>query len=247
MRALGELEQNSQLLHPDWVGALDKFTPALTGHGSLPLFSGCYDGSVRLWLTGLNAQHGTTALPESATLELKGHTQPIKALASFTDPNASDPAALSLGLVSGSLDRSILLWRVQITKRALSGTHAKSSAQEGCSGRQTMRLVGHEGGVEDLDVDPTSLLMCTGSWDHTVKIWDLRDEATDYNADNEEATEEGPKKKKQKKSKSSLIERVSDRPASWTQLTVNRNPFAPTPATKVSSMPFTSVNKVRAW
>ncbi len=207
MRALGELEQNSQLLHPDWVGALDKFTSTLTDHAQLPLFSGCYDGAVRLWLTG----HNTTVMPDNASLELTGHTQPIKAIASFADPNATDTASLSLGVVSGSLDRSIIMWRVQITKRALSGKHDKSSPQEGCSGVQAMRLVGHEGGVEDLDVDPTSLLMCTGSWDHTVKIWDLRDEATDYNADNEEVPEDGPKKKKQKKNKSTStqIERVS--------------------------------------
>lgn len=79
-------------------------------------------------------------------LKLEGHKGKVTSL-SFS-PN-------SLSLVSGSADKTIIVWNVQ-------------------TGEEKMRLIGHKGAVRTVGYSPDGKCIASGADDATVILWDAQ-------------------------------------------------------------------------
>lgn len=141
--------------HDDWVSSIDVLStssPAAVwgGEERAPvagqekILSGSYDGLLRVW--NMSSQ----VLATSPSSQNGGHTAGIKA-AKFLSPSH---------LVSSGLDRTLRVWRFDVSEDQLS---AQIQAE--------LELYGHRGSVDDICVHLPSKRIVSASVDHTVGLW----------------------------------------------------------------------------
>lgn len=82
---------------------------------------------------------------------LSGHTGPVKGVAWMSKPTAE-----SASFVTASQDFSLFHWKVDTTNKTNEAIN---------------KYVGHTGSVECVAVEPTFERFCSGSWDHSIKLW----------------------------------------------------------------------------
>ncbi|XP_031496264.1 ribosome biogenesis protein WDR12 homolog isoform X1 [Nymphaea colorata] len=134
-------KQEDPCVHDDWVSALDGSHPSL-------ILSGCYDGNGRVW------RHGATC-----THILEGHTGAIASV-SIVDAKANDHNG-KFCVATASKDRTLRLWKFNAGD--LVECPKKVSAFK--------ILRGHTSSVQSVSSDPSGQMVCSGSWDCSVKLW----------------------------------------------------------------------------
>jgi guanine nucleotide-binding protein subunit beta-2-like 1 protein len=88
--------------------------------------------------------------------ELKGHGGWVTAIATTLEQPDT--------IISASRDKSIIVWKL-----------AKSNNEEGLEsyGRPQRRLTGHSHFVQDVAISVDGMFALSGSWDGTLRLWDL--------------------------------------------------------------------------
>jgi len=92
--------------------------------------------------------------------ELRGHGGWVTAIATTEDvPDR---------VISSSRDRSVIVWALDITEEA-------DITKEGTflGGKPKRRLTGHSHFVEDVAISSDGMFALSGSWDATLRLWDL--------------------------------------------------------------------------
>ena len=89
---------------------------------------------------------------------LKAHNGWVTAIATTPQPPDSNPNAANM-IVSASRDKTLLVW--QLTR------------QEGAYGYPRKSLKGHSHFVQDVVVSSDGNYALSGSWDGTMRLWDL--------------------------------------------------------------------------
>jgi len=84
---------------------------------------------------------------------LKGHTNWVTCIATTHDDNKR--------ILSGSRDKSVIVWNLENT------------GDEQSAGRAQRRLHGHSHFVQDVVMSSDGMFCLSGSWDGTLRLWDL--------------------------------------------------------------------------
>jgi len=88
--------------------------------------------------------------------KLKGHTGWVTAIATTTEmPDM---------ILSASRDKSVIVWQL--------------SREEGKCGQPKKRLTGHSHYVQDVAISSDGMFALSGSWDGTLRLWDLNNGKT---------------------------------------------------------------------
>jgi guanine nucleotide-binding protein subunit beta-2-like 1 protein len=88
--------------------------------------------------------------------ELEGHTDWVTSIAA---PTPDDDGNVPSMIISSSRDKSCIVWHL--------------SHQEENYGMPRKRLTGHAHFVEDVILSSDGQFALSGSWDHTLRLWDL--------------------------------------------------------------------------
>jgi guanine nucleotide-binding protein subunit beta-2-like 1 protein len=83
---------------------------------------------------------------------LKGHTGWVTCIATSHDDNKK--------IISGSRDKSVMVWNLE-------------NPDENSVGRAQRRLTGHSHFVQDVVISSDGQFALSGSWDGTLRLWDL--------------------------------------------------------------------------
>jgi ribosome biogenesis protein YTM1 len=127
----------------------DDWVSSLAGGFSGFVVTGSYDKKVRVWDQETGACLATVDAHESAVKTVSWIAKTTK--------RKDDKAVYKLA--SGGLDRLVKTWRV---------------TEKGSRLKHVFR--GHVGSVNSVHVNPTGTRLCSGSFDHTVKMWFLKPE-----------------------------------------------------------------------
>ncbi|KAL1959991.1 hypothetical protein VTO42DRAFT_659 [Malbranchea cinnamomea] len=114
------------------------------------------DNNVALWAPTDASQKGVYSL-------LVGHTDKVNVVKFYTPPSSELPL-----LITGSVDRTIRIWRPIASKMTLF-THAAT-------------LEGHQGSINCVAVAEGSNVFVSGAADGTVKVWRITQELEDIQA-----------------------------------------------------------------
>ncbi|KMZ65037.1 Ribosome biogenesis protein Ytm1 [Zostera marina] len=141
--------EDDPLPHDDWVSAVD---------GSHPSFiaSGCYDGYARLWKEGYQCSH-----------VLEGHSGAISSICIIKENDSRN--SNNLHIVTASKDRDLKLWQI----------NADSTIDHLTKVRSLKTFHGHTGSVQCVSGVPSGDMVCSGSWDSSIKLWNVGDETED--------------------------------------------------------------------
>lgn len=121
--------------------------------GSYPnfIFTGSYDNIGRIWKgEGL------------CTHILEGHKDAITSAAFFILSDSSDNC---VNLATASKDRTLRLWQFKPNEHMENGKV-----------RPFKLLKGHKSSVQTVSASPRGSLICSGSWDRSIKIWQVSGE-----------------------------------------------------------------------
>ncbi|CAN6481974.1 unnamed protein product [Victoria cruziana] len=134
-------KQQDPRVHDDWVSAVDGSAPSF-------ILSGCYDGNGRIW------RHGATC-----THILEGHTGAISSV-SIIDAKANDHNG-TFCVATASKDRTLRLWKFN-----------EGDVVEHPKKVNAFKILrGHTSSVQSVSSDPSGKMVCSGSWDCSVKLW----------------------------------------------------------------------------
>uniref|UniRef100_A0A0D6R405 Ribosome biogenesis protein WDR12 homolog n=1 Tax=Araucaria cunninghamii TaxID=56994 RepID=A0A0D6R405_ARACU len=130
----------------------DDWVSAVDGSYSSFIFTGSYDSMGRIWK------------PEGlCTHVLEGHKDAITS-ADFV--KLSDSSESFLNLVTASKDQTLRLWQFNPNKEV---ANVKTV-------RTCRVLKGHTSSVQTVSASPRHNLICSGSWDCSIKIWEISGE-----------------------------------------------------------------------
>ncbi|XP_021724368.1 ribosome biogenesis protein WDR12 homolog [Chenopodium quinoa] len=141
IRAVVPRKQEEPCLHDDWVSAID---------GSDPRFvlTGCYDGLGRIW-TGA----------ETCTHKLKGHTGALTSLCIINGKGSDN--GNNICVATTSKDQSLRLWQFD----------AENASNNPATITASKVLRGHSAAVECVSSQQSGNMVCSGSWDSTINLW----------------------------------------------------------------------------
>ncbi|KAJ3697964.1 hypothetical protein LUZ61_001669 [Rhynchospora tenuis] len=151
VKAVAPRKQEDPCPHDDWVSAVD-------GSNSSFIVTGCYDALTRIWKAGDVSV---------CTHVLEGHTGAITS-AKFIDVRGVENEQ-NFHLVTGSKDRLLRLWKCDATKRR--GDPTRVGAYK--------ILAGHTSSVQSVSVNPSREMISSGSWDCSIKLWDVKESEED--------------------------------------------------------------------
>merc|ERR1712137_190038 len=163
--ALEAPQKKGECQHDDWISCIS--CPAI---GSLAGYnaSASYDGVLRLWTPP--EKDDATEMEETdpnkayvCSLSLSAHSKPVKAIRMFLAGQSK------CHILTGSQDHTIKWWRLRNVNEELSSNKFIASRREALIGEFSQ----HTGSIECLDVNPENDKFISGSFDNTMKVWDL--------------------------------------------------------------------------
>jgi len=98
---------------------------------------------------------------------LFGHSGPVTSLVVGKDSNG-EPL-----VVSGSRDKKIVIWKLDINNPVVVKDSEGKDTEEKIVGKALKSLSGHNHFVSSLAISKDSNFLVSGSWDKTVRLWDL--------------------------------------------------------------------------
>eukprot|EP00850_Spirogloea_muscicola_P026201 SM006054S19560 [mRNA] locus=s6054:1:450:- [translate_table: standard] len=96
---------------------------------------------------------------------LKGHSDWVTSIACPLDNSDT--------LLSASRDRSLIVWSLSRAAAAAADPGAGGAGPEASYGVAKRRLTGHGGFVQDVVISSDGQFALSGSWDGTLRLWDL--------------------------------------------------------------------------
>lgn len=132
----------------------DDWVSCLAGGFSGFVVTGSYDKKARIW----NQSTG------ECVATIPAHDSALKACAWIAKTVKEKDGQNIFKIATAGLDRNIKTWRVT-----------------GSGSRLKHIYKGHVGSVNSIHVSPNGRRMCSGSFDHTIKLWDLKRENLEEN------------------------------------------------------------------
>lgn len=125
--------------------------------GSNPRFilTGCYDGLGRVW-----------DAPGSCSHILGGHSDAITSVSVIDQEGAE-----SVCVATASKDRTLRLWKI----------HTEASLNSSAMMRAFKILRGHKSSVQSVSASSAGDMICSGSWDCTINLWNTKELAAENN------------------------------------------------------------------
>lgn len=154
LKAVAPRRVEEPSLHDDWVSAVDGSNPKF-------ILTGCYDSLGRLWKDAGSCSH-----------ILEGHTGAVMAVCVVKPKGAVDGNGELVA--TASKDRTVRLWKVD----------AEEILEQPKRIRSCKVLRGHNASVQTIAADPSGQMLCSGSWDCMINLW----QANDLNASGETVT-----------------------------------------------------------
>ncbi|CAH9145400.1 unnamed protein product [Cuscuta epithymum] len=145
IKAVVPRREEEPSVHDDWVSAVDGSNPKF-------ILTGCYDGLGRLWKAAGSCSH-----------ILEGHTSAVTAVC-VVKPKDFENGADEL-VATASKDRTVMLWKVDVDELL----------EKPMSIRACKVLRGHNASVQTLAAHPTGEMVCSGSWDCMINLWQTND------------------------------------------------------------------------
>ncbi|PHT41856.1 hypothetical protein CQW23_20710 [Capsicum baccatum] len=141
IRAVAPRKQEEPSLHDDWVSAVD-------GSTSKFVLTGCYDGLGRIWKAAGSCTH-----------LLEGHSGAITSVC-VVNPRVAQNGADQI-VATASKDRTLRLWKFD----------ADDSLDQIKRIRAFKILNGHSASVQSVAANNAGDLLCSGSWDCQIALW----------------------------------------------------------------------------
>ncbi|XP_010936314.1 ribosome biogenesis protein WDR12 homolog [Elaeis guineensis] len=145
VRAVAPRKQEDPCLHDDWVSAVDGSNPSF-------ILTGCYDGLARIWKGGAVCTH-----------IFEGHSGAITSASVINRKGVE--SGNSFYLATGSKDRSLRLWKFD----------AAEHVEHPLRIRAYKILKGHTASVQSISSSPSREMVCSGSWDCSIKLWNVKE------------------------------------------------------------------------
>lgn len=149
IRAVVPRKTEGPLPHDDWVSSID-------GSNSSFILTGCYDKYARVWKDGSVCTH-----------ILEGHKDAITSVHVINKRDSGDQSMLFAA--TASRDRSLRLWKLSVDDYK---KHPKKLTS-------FKLLKGHAQSIQSISSVPSGNMLCSGSWDSSIKIWKVDGDETE--------------------------------------------------------------------
>ncbi|XP_010258084.1 PREDICTED: ribosome biogenesis protein WDR12 homolog [Nelumbo nucifera] len=150
IKAVAPRKQEEPCLHDDWVSAVSGSNPRF-------ILTGCYDSFGRIWKAGGLCSH-----------ILEGHSGAITSVSTI-GPKGDD-SVTDLRIATASKDHTLRLWKFDAGQRVLD--HPMKI-------RAFKILQGHKSSIQSVAAQPSGDMVCSGSWDCTINLWQTNESDTE--------------------------------------------------------------------
>ncbi|KAL6499150.1 WD repeat-containing protein 12 [Orobanche hederae] len=133
----------------------DDWVSSVDGSSDGYILTGCYDGFGRIWRAAGICTH-----------ELDGHSGPITSVCNVM-PKAD--GSIDQIVATASKDRTLRLWKFGV----------EESLNQPKKIRAFRILRGHTAAVQSIAAEPSGDRVCSGSWDCSVKLWNINASESD--------------------------------------------------------------------
>ena len=183
-------------IHEDWISTVKGIpfnNPKFSKQNFPVCFTGSYDGYVRIWNYDHGADHSIDLIHS-----FSAHEKPIKSLLIQKIEFSKGKEIEKVHLLTSSIDSTIKWWKIERN----SADDNKKNNNKKKNGKSEIKYEkeeisifhGHTQAVESLSLSPSQENVASGSWDHTLKIWDLSSSSSSSSSD----LDQNPKKKMKK-------------------------------------------------
>lgn len=145
IRAVAPRKEEEPSFHDDWVSAVDSSNSGF-------IMTGCYDGLGRIWKAAGLCSH-----------VLEGHTAAVTSV-SVIKPKGAESTTDAVA-ASASKDRTLRLWKF----------NTEETAEQPTKVRAYKILRGHNAAVQSVAAKPSSDMVCSGSWDCRINLWETKE------------------------------------------------------------------------
>ncbi|CAN1274021.1 Ribosome biogenesis protein WDR12 homolog, partial [Linum perenne] len=152
IKAVVPRKEEEPSLHDDWVSAVD-------GSCSRFILTGCYDGLGRVWKAAGECTH-----------ILEGHTDAVTSVTVINPEGIIKQGDATLA--TASKDHTVRLWKMD--SEGLKKSPAKI--------RPFKILRGHTASVQSVAAKTSGDMICSGSWDSTINLWQTNDSTEEDNS-----------------------------------------------------------------
>ncbi|XP_042066028.1 ribosome biogenesis protein WDR12 homolog [Salvia splendens] len=133
----------------------DDWVSALDGSSDGYILTGCYDGFGRIWKAGGICTH-----------VLDGHSAPVTSVCNLMPKGDS---IVDQVVATGSKDKTLRLWKFG----------EEDPIDQPKKITSVKILWGHTGAVQSISGKPSGDMVCSGSWDCTINLWNTSANDTD--------------------------------------------------------------------